>query len=127
MNRLRIVTFNIKHGTDRQGVVNQRLLAATCQRFGADVLALQEVDRRAVRTACTDQVRILAQATGLQWCFGEAAGYELAPSGLTFPVAQPRTRIDYVAVAGLDIVSGEAPETPSSDHRPVITEVVARV
>jgi endonuclease/exonuclease/phosphatase family metal-dependent hydrolase len=49
-----------------------------------------------------------------------AAGYLVAFTGPTFPVRTPRTRIDYVAVEGLRLVSAEVLETPLSDHRAVV-------
>ena len=225
---MRIVTFNIKHGRDGRGRVDNALLARTCAAFDADVLALQEVDRRARRSGWVDQVGLVAGATGLSATFGEAArkgifrrygnalfgrgtigdtevmplprpdageprvvilatihlngpeldgarlsvaathlsfrkkegpqqldivlealgrrplprvllgdlnlgpekvepataaaGYELAMTPPTFPSARPRSRIDYVAVAGLTVVAAEVPETEISDHRPVIAD-----
>jgi endonuclease/exonuclease/phosphatase family metal-dependent hydrolase len=53
-----------------------------------------------------------------------AAGYQVAPTGPTFPAAKPRTRIDFVAVSGLEIVSASTPRPGVSDHLPVIAEVV---
>lgn len=221
---MRIVTFNIKHGLSRRGHVDLPLLAGTCAGFRADLLALQEVDRRAWRSGWSDQVGLVARATGLSATFGEvvrrgvfrrygnallgrgglsevevlglprpdggeprvavlatfeadgarlsvaathlsirgkeapvqlevllaalgrrplprvllgdlnlgpevvepavaAAGYELAPTPPTFPAARPRSRIDYVAVAGLRVVAADVPETMLSDHRPVVAEV----
>ena len=52
-----------------------------------------------------------------------AAGYVVAPTAATFPVDQPRSRIDFIAVAGLEVVSAEAVPTPLSDHRLVVAEV----
>ncbi|MGH9041580.1 MAG: endonuclease/exonuclease/phosphatase family protein [Acidimicrobiia bacterium] len=218
---LRIVTFNVKHGSLADGRIDSRLLARTCAGLGADVLALQEVDRRAIRSRLADQVRLVARATGLSAAFGEAArrgllrrygnvlltrgplsdievaslpsprdgehrvavlaaaaglsvaathlsfreaegpaqldalvelldrrplprvllgdlnlgpevvepvlaaaGYRIAATGSTFPARSPRSRIDYVAVAGLEIVSAEALEMPISDHRAVVAEVI---
>ncbi len=231
---MRIVTFNVKHGRVLDGRIDNRLLAATCVGLEADVLALQEVDRRATRSGFADQVRLVARATGLSAAFGEAArrgpirrygnallgrgslsdvevvglprpergeyrvavlarleldsgvvsgdgtavlsvaathlsfrraegpaqlealvrlldrrplprvllgdlnlgpeevepvlaaaGYQIAATGPTFPARTPRSRIDYVAVAGLEVVSAETPETSLSDHRPVVAEVTA--
>lgn len=223
---MRVVSFNVKHGSTAGGRVDNRLLASTCAGFGAEVLALQEVDRRALRGGLADQVRLVARATGLSAVFGEAArrgpfrrygnvllgrgclsevevvglprpnggeyrvallarlalsggpnlsvgathlsfrrgegpvqldalvelmgrrppprlllgdlnlgpevveprlaaaGYQVAPTGPTFPAQVPRSRIDYVAVAGLEVVRAETPEPPVSDHRPVVAEVV---
>jgi len=52
-----------------------------------------------------------------------AAGYTLAPTGPTFPTSAPRTRIDFVAVSGLQVVSGASPEVGMSDHLPVVAEI----
>lgn len=231
---MRIVTFNVKHGTVADGRIDNRLLADTCAGLEADILALQEVDRRATRSGFADQVRRVARATGMSAAFGEAArrgplrrygnvllargalsdvetvglprpeggefrvavlasltlapgvpgiredgnaplsvaathlsfrtgegaaqlsaviealgrrrlprvllgdlnlppdevepvlaaaGYQIASTGPTFPARTPRTRIDYVAVEGLQVVSAEVLETALSDHRPVVVEV----
>ncbi|MGH9037781.1 MAG: endonuclease/exonuclease/phosphatase family protein, partial [Acidimicrobiia bacterium] len=61
---MRIVTFNVKHGTGGDGRIDNRLLADTCTGLEADILALQEVDRRATRSGLADQVRRVARATG---------------------------------------------------------------
>lgn len=224
MATLRVVTFNIKHGLTPQGAIDLGLLASTCAAFQADLLALQEVDRRARRSGWRDEMGVVARATGLRGAFGEAArrglfrrygnavlarggvsqveviglpkrvgteqrvailagaevngsrlsvaathlsfrraegpgqleavlealgrrplprlllgdlnlvpavvepmvtaaGYQLAPTAETFPADAPRTRIDYVAVAGGEVTATESPWTPLSDHRPVVAEV----
>jgi len=51
------------------------------------------------------------------------AGYQLAPTGPTFPASAPRTRIDYVAVSGLEVVAASTPQPGMSDHLPVVAEV----
>jgi endonuclease/exonuclease/phosphatase family metal-dependent hydrolase len=66
-------TFNVKHGENGEGRVDLRRLAAACAGLGADVLAIQEVDRFARRTGFRDEMRVIARATGLQAVFGEAA------------------------------------------------------
>jgi endonuclease/exonuclease/phosphatase family metal-dependent hydrolase len=70
---MRIVTFNIKHGCIGRGRVHLATLARTCTGFHADLLALQEVDRRARRSGFCDQMALIARATGLAATFGEAA------------------------------------------------------
>jgi endonuclease/exonuclease/phosphatase family metal-dependent hydrolase len=52
-----------------------------------------------------------------------AAGYAVAGGGPTWPARTPRRRIDHVAALGLDVVGVETPETPSSDHRPLIARL----
>jgi endonuclease/exonuclease/phosphatase family metal-dependent hydrolase len=56
-----------------------------------------------------------------------AAGYQVAPTGLTFPAAKPRTRIDFIAVSGLEVVASSTPRPGVSDHLPVVAEVVPPV
>jgi endonuclease/exonuclease/phosphatase family metal-dependent hydrolase len=70
---LRVVTFNIKHGlvTGSWWRVDLGRLGRTCAGFDADVLALQEVDRRSLRTCFADEVAVVARATGLTATFGE--------------------------------------------------------
>lgn len=53
----------------------------------------------------------------------EAAGYTVAPTEATFPASGPRSRIDYVAVSGLEVVSASTPAVGTSDHLPVIAEL----
>ncbi|HEV8627344.1 MAG TPA: endonuclease/exonuclease/phosphatase family protein [Acidimicrobiia bacterium] len=52
-----------------------------------------------------------------------AAGYRLAPTGPTFPASGPRTRIDFVAVSGLEVVAASTPQPGISDHLPVVVEL----
>ena len=52
-----------------------------------------------------------------------AAGYRLASTGATFPAAAPRSRIDFVAVSGLEVLSVSLPEVGTSDHLPVVADV----
>ena len=54
-----------------------------------------------------------------------AAGYTVAPTEATFPASAPRTRIDFVAVSGLDIVSASTPVVGTSDHLPIVADLAA--
>jgi endonuclease/exonuclease/phosphatase family metal-dependent hydrolase len=48
----------------------------------------------------------------------------IAPAGPTFPADAPAKRIDHVAVSGgLRVRATSVPETPASDHRPVLAEL----
>jgi endonuclease/exonuclease/phosphatase family metal-dependent hydrolase len=70
---VRIVTFNIKHGlaTGSWWRVDVGRLAGVCAGFDADLLTLQEVDRRSLRTLFSDEVEVVSRATGLAAAFGE--------------------------------------------------------
>jgi endonuclease/exonuclease/phosphatase family metal-dependent hydrolase len=52
-----------------------------------------------------------------------AAGYTVAPTEATFPAGAPRTRIDFVAVSGLEVVQASTPEVGTSDHLPVVAQL----
>ena len=72
MAPLRVATFNVKHGDNGQGRVDLRRMAAACAGLGADVLAVQEVDRFGRRSRYRDEMAVIARATGLQAVFGAA-------------------------------------------------------
>jgi endonuclease/exonuclease/phosphatase family metal-dependent hydrolase len=54
-----------------------------------------------------------------------AAGYTVAPTEATFPASAPRTRIDFVAVSGLEIVTASTPTVGTSDHLPIVAELAS--
>ena len=55
-----------------------------------------------------------------------AAGFVPAETGPTFPVDEPRVRVDWIAVDGLVVERAQvAPAAAVSDHRPVVAEVRA--
>lgn len=53
----------------------------------------------------------------------EAAGLEPAPTGPTFPSHDPKVRIDWVAVRGLDVREVQVPRLDASDHLPVVVDL----
>lgn len=71
---MRVVTFNILHGQRAaDGVVDVPLLGEVCASFGADVLALQEVDVGVPRSGLVDEAAAVAKACGMRHVFGKAA------------------------------------------------------
>lgn len=65
---LRVVTWNVKFGTDLAGV--QAMLASDPELAAADVLLLAEVDRGCTRSGGIDVTRTIAEALGMDWVFG---------------------------------------------------------
>jgi endonuclease/exonuclease/phosphatase family metal-dependent hydrolase len=61
---MRVATFNVRHGRPRRGLASNRALAATVRSLDVDVLALQEVDRRVIRSWFADQPKRIASALG---------------------------------------------------------------
>jgi endonuclease/exonuclease/phosphatase family metal-dependent hydrolase len=65
-----VVTANLLHGMALNGQVRADDLRVAVAALGADVLAVQEVDRHQRRTGGTDQPALIAEATGLShWRF----------------------------------------------------------
>ncbi len=70
---MRLVTFNIHHGTvGRNGPVDAHRLGQVCAGFDADVIALQEVDVGTFRTGRVDLVAEVARACGTEHVFGRS-------------------------------------------------------
>jgi len=68
---LRVMTYNIHHGADPHGHLNLRATAAVIRQAGADIIALQEVDRRwGPRSMFRDQAARLALMLNMQYVFG---------------------------------------------------------
>jgi endonuclease/exonuclease/phosphatase family metal-dependent hydrolase len=66
VDTVRAVTWNIQHALRADGDrADPDSLAEVCAGFGADVIALQEVDRRTGRLGGVDLLDVVAAATGL--------------------------------------------------------------
>ncbi|MDQ3752059.1 MAG: endonuclease/exonuclease/phosphatase family protein [Actinomycetota bacterium] len=61
----RVATFNIRHGRGVDGAVDLGRVASAMTATGADLIALQEVDRGLDRTGKMDQPEVLKELTGL--------------------------------------------------------------
>ena len=68
--RLRVLTYNLHHGEGTDGRLDLERIAGVIRGAEPDVVALQEVDRRAERTGSVDQPAELARLTGLRVAFG---------------------------------------------------------
>src|SRR6266581_4809081 len=68
MAMLRLATFNVLHGILlADASTNPLRLKAAVREIGADVLAMQEVDRSQPRSALADQTVLAAAAMGARW------------------------------------------------------------
>lgn len=68
---VRMMTFNIHHGENIQGVYDLGAIARVIRRSGASIVALQEVDRHfSERSNFDNQPAILAQSLGMNACYG---------------------------------------------------------
>jgi endonuclease/exonuclease/phosphatase family metal-dependent hydrolase len=97
----RVMTYNIHHGEGLDGKVDLPRIADLIKQEGADIVALQEVDKGTQRTAKRDLGAELAKLTGLSCVFSnnyDFQGGEYGNAVLTrFPVRQA-TNTHYVKV-----------------------------
>ena len=75
-NTLRVMTFNIHHGTGSDGKLDLERIAALIKTQKVDIVALQEVDRGTTRTGRRDLPAELARLTGMKFCFGKNIDYK---------------------------------------------------
>jgi len=68
--RLRVLTYNIHHGEGVDGKLDLPRIAGVIRAAEADVVALQEVDQRTMRTGQVNQAETLAELTGMHVVFG---------------------------------------------------------
>ncbi|WNQ12835.1 endonuclease/exonuclease/phosphatase family protein [Paenibacillus aurantius] len=66
---LKIMTFNIHRAEGMDGRTDLGRIAEVIRRSGADVAALQEVDRYQPRSGWKDQIKLLARELGMQSAF----------------------------------------------------------
>ena len=86
----RVATFNIRHGEGTDGVIDLGRVARAITATKAELIALQEVDRRLERSGMLDQAKVLGELIGLPVHFrsvlrrdGGRYGLALAGEGLT--------------------------------------------
>jgi len=73
---LRVMTYNIHHGEGLDGKVDLLRIAQLIQREGAEIVALQEVDKGVARTARRDFPAELAALTGMTCVFSNNFSFQ---------------------------------------------------
>lgn len=90
----RVMTYNIHHGEGTDSTVDLRRIASLIRESGADIVALQEVDRGVERTKKIDIMTELSDLTGMAYAFGKNIDYQGGDYGngfLTrFPILEER-------------------------------------
>ncbi len=92
---VRVATYNIlagKHGIDD--------VAAAVRSFDADLVALQEVDRRTRRAGRVDQPQVIAQALGMEVGFVEHRRFDGGHIGVALLSRHPVANVERVALPG---------------------------
>lgn len=75
---IKVMTYNIHHGNppERPGVIDLPAIAAVIKQHAPDLVALQEVDKVTKRTGQVDQLKQLAELTGMYYFFSKGIDFE---------------------------------------------------
>jgi endonuclease/exonuclease/phosphatase family metal-dependent hydrolase len=65
-----VMTYNIKYGRGMDNEVNLDRIAATIEKAGADIVALQEVDKQTSRVSGVDTPQYIAEKLGMYYAYG---------------------------------------------------------
>lgn len=87
--RLRVLTYNIKHGYGMDDRVDLKRAAALINRLQPDLVALQEIDNRTNRTGGVDQAARIGELTKMRHAFGSFFDYQGGQYGLAILSRQP--------------------------------------
>ena len=79
---VRVATFNVRHCEGLDGAVDVARVASTMRATGAELIALQELDRRLPRSGRADQPAELAEASGLHVTFHPTLHRRLGDYGI---------------------------------------------
>ena len=78
----RVLVYNIHAGKDAAGVQNLERVADLIRTTKADLVLLQEVDRRTTRSGGVDQLAELMRMTGLHGVFGKSLDFQGGEYGI---------------------------------------------
>ena len=79
---IRVLAYNIHHGEGLDGQLDLLRTAGVIRRAEPDVVALQEVDRHALRTNAVDQAATLGVLTGLTPTYGPFMDFDGGSYGM---------------------------------------------
>ena len=98
--RVRVMTYNIHAGKDAQRVENLARVAAIIDSADADVVLLQEVDRRTQRSGRIDHFAELRRLTGMHGVFGKSLDFQGGEYGIAVLSRWP---LDSIAAVSLKV------------------------
>lgn len=88
-DRLRVVSYNIKHGLGMDGKLDLNRAGALLNNLHPDIVGLQEVDHLAKRSNEVDQAKVLGEQTGMQSAFGSFMDFQGGKYGLAILSRHP--------------------------------------
>ncbi|MCH7992087.1 MAG: endonuclease/exonuclease/phosphatase family protein, partial [Gemmatimonadetes bacterium] len=103
---LRVAAYNIRHGLGVDGEVDLERIADVLRPLHADVITLQEVDRRVERTNGVDQARRLGELLGMEAHFGDFMPYQGGEYGMAV-----LSRFPVLGVTNVRLPDGDEPRT----------------
>lgn len=112
---MKVATWNIRHGRPQGGFASNRRLAGGVRALDVDVLAVQEVERRVIRSWFADQPALIARAAG-------ATARRYAPARRLAIIGSDGVAL---CVHG-DIRSHEVLELPHEEGQPRVALLVER-
>ena len=78
---LKLLTFNIRHGTGQDGRLDLERIARIIRQSGAKLVGLNEVDMRLSRSGFKNQVKELADRLKMNYIFGPTVSMEIGSYG----------------------------------------------
>ncbi|BAH37298.1 hypothetical protein GAU_0256 [Gemmatimonas aurantiaca T-27] len=87
-----VASYNIRHGRGMDGVVDLHRTGEAIARLGADVVALQEVDRNVERSGRVDEPRVLGEQLSMSHAFGAFMPYQGGEYGMAIVSRLPIRR-----------------------------------
>ena len=86
---MRVATFNVRHCEGLDGAVDVERVAAVMRTTGAELIALQELDRGLPRSGGVDQPAALGAATGMHVAFAATLERGRGDYGIGIATAEP--------------------------------------
>jgi endonuclease/exonuclease/phosphatase family metal-dependent hydrolase len=111
---LRVMTYNIHAGKDAAQVDNLARVAALIDSAAADIVLLQEVDRRTQRANGVDHFNELRRLTGMHGVFGKSLDYQGGEYGIAVLARFP---VDSIAAVSLKVDPPQARSGNSYEPR----------
>lgn len=91
---LKVISYNIHHGANAQEELTLSQIGEYIEKSGADLVGLQEVDSLCHRSGRQDQMKLLAEKTGMNYAFYRHFAYDGGAYGLgilsRFPILEQK-------------------------------------
>ena len=91
---LKVISYNIHHGANAQEELTLSQIGSYIKDSGADLVGLQEVDSLCRRSGSQDQMKLLAEMTGMHYAFYRHFAYDGGAYGLgilsRFPILEQK-------------------------------------